>query len=239
MTFPFIKRSLPQPLVIIPLLLVMLWLSGCENSPIRRRTTTANATNIEPVYDQIRRINPIELDRCRVLPGPPPVIAANNAPSSSIGGGTPAPTSRDEENAWESAVNNVEDQLFGDEAGAAPSNNAYPSTNTPYEPELTARVTSANVLSRENINYATIQVDPNTLNTATINTRGIANVVREVPRRNRIQIVEEESVRVNLTYMLTKVGNWRCDGVYVEVADLGTGDTTTRRAVGSDGRIGW
>ena len=68
--------------------------------------------------------------------------------------------------------------------------------------------------------------------------RGYANVVEEVPgRRGGIQMVESDSTQVELTYMLTKMGNWRCNGVYVEtIPDLGRDDPRSPR---TSGRIGW
>ncbi len=232
--------------IITPILLLAtaLSISACgEGISFRRNDAPAN---LDAVYQQVRSINPAQLDRCRVA-SEPTSFSSSSTFSSNAGSNSGEETQNrgNDATTWSGALSRAENEvgskLFGNDEGAASgsattSNNRALESNANTQPAI--QITDARILSRENINYAQIDINPNSLNTATLYTRGYVSLDMQVQRNNRIQNIRRDSVQVDLTYMLSNSYNgWQCNQVFIDTRFIT--ETPTTRRINPGDRIGW
>ncbi len=227
------------------------WISGCRGDGISLSRVKPSAVNTDVVYQQIRSMNPADLDRCRIAAEPSGSGSSttfsggisNNASNPSGNSQAAAGDAAAWANAQSQAAEDVGGKLFGGGDGGGATTSPAPTTNRPSFDDNTStqpaiQIRNARILSRDNINYAQINVDPNTLNTATMYTKGYVNIDMQVTTGRRVENITEENVLVDLVYSLSNsVRGWQCDQVYIDTRDLFESPTFRERNPG--GRIGW
>ncbi len=233
--------------------LTSLSLVGCQGCEFP--LNFGGGASVEEAYQEIREINPRELELCRVVIGPPPSSTGSFASGSSFGGSSSgnssisnSPTRRSDAATWQSELDR---RLHGDE----PADNPAPSTSTSRATQSAPRSLPAyttptyqngeiiriDVLRRDDHRSAYIVVSESGRE-ATSTSGGYARVVTTRTRKGRSQEQTFDDVRVTISYQLSRSsGGWRCIAANAE--PVGTGSiprTATGGSLRSNGsRIGW
>ena len=220
-------------------ILMVLLLTGCnENSPIRfSQNSAAGASRAET---EILAMSQRELDVCRLrLDSGSPLDSFSPSTSSPSSSGS---SRQAEEAAWQNALS-VEDRIFGNDGGGAQENDAetFSSGGGGFSDQREG-IAGVDVLRRDASSYS-VQVSSSSSNLATLYTRGVARVTRNIQGGSSPRVEIIDSATVNLAYNLSKVRDrWQCTSFSADVVETLTGSPQRASSGGSnndDGRIGW
>ena len=224
---PAMNKRTIRCALLIPFLISGSLFTGCEGGSFSFPWRVANT---EKIQEEIRSMNPRELDLCRMETGAAGTSSSASGNALSGGGSTQA-----DANAWNSQVN-VESQLLGD---GGPATQQAPAPSGGSASSQNSGITSFVVKQRADPSYATIVVSPSSSKLATMTTTGFARITRFNTNGRRATEVVDENAEVSLVYNLSKnSGSWRC--VSVSATPIGSGPPPQGgKPSNSSGRIGW